>query len=417
MGRATLLFVLCSCATVLHAQDDLRDKVTRRDGREVAGRVLDPFAEGEITVMQGGKRVRVEKKDVAQLDLVRDRIKAFCERRVRLKDNKKAQQLLVGDAHAQGLPRLARLQALWLVLQDDGDEKAHEYLGHTKGAKGWLWELDGKRVTKEQYEAALLKQPVVLTGERFALRCDVDLATNVNALLDLEQLAVAWFDQFGADLGLREVLEPIQVVAFRNADVFPKWGFRPLPYYVPHPHGDQARTFYAGPKPERPERLFFVGTEALLYHTMIGEIDRTNDRDRVCAWLEVGFGMWMESTMQGPAGFAAPGPRRAQDVLAQQAMSRGYRLTHLLHLPMYGSFYLTDDTATAVNWSAAAMFVAWLLEKDNQPPTRAPFLQYAIAALRDKKGDSSSLFDKLMGRAIEDLDEPWRQWLAKTSGN
>jgi hypothetical protein len=104
-------------------------------------------------------------------------------------------------------------------------------------------------------------------------------------------------------------------------------------------------------------------------------------------------------------------------VQAQQAMSRGYRLTHLLHLPMYGSFYLTDDTATAVNWSAAATFTAWLLEKDNQPPTREKFLQYVVAALRERKGDSSSLFDKAMGRAIEDLDEPWRQWLAKTSGN
>lgn len=402
---------------MLHAQDDMRDRITRRDGREIAGRVYDPFADGEITLMQGGKRVRIERKDVLKYDLVGERVKAFCERRVRLKDNRKAQQLLVGDAHSHGLPGLARLQAMWLVLQDDGDEQAHEYLGHIKGTKGWLWEFDGKRLTKEQLEAALQKQAIVLTGERFALRCDVDLATNVNALLDLEYLGAAWFDQFGSDLGLHEVLQPIQVVAYRNADTFPKWGFRPVPYYVPSPHGDQARTFYAGPKPVRPERLFFVGTEALLYHTLIGEADRNNDRERVCAWLEVGFGMWMENTMQGPAGFAAPGALRAQDVQALQAMSRSYRLTHLLHLPMYGSFYLTDDTATAVNWSAATMFVAWLLEKDNKPPTRAPFLEFAIAALREKKGDSSSLFDKLMGRAVEDLDEPWRQWLAKLSGN
>jgi len=302
------------------------------------------------------------------------------------------------------------------VLQDDGDEKAHEFLGHTKGPKGWLWEHEGKRLTKEQYDAALQKQTVVLAGERFTLRCDVDLKTNVDALLDLEQLGVAWFDQFGKDLGLHEVLQPIEVVAFRNGEVFPKWGFRPVPYWVPPPHGDQGRTFYFGPNPTRPERLFFVGTEGLLYRTMIGEADRQNDRDRVCAWLEVGLGMTMEFTMQGPPGFAAPGPLRAQDVQAMQALGRGYRLTHLLHLPMYGSFYLTDDTATATNWSAAAMFVAWLLEKDNQPATRAPFLEFVQQALREKKGDSSSLFDKLMGRRVEDMDEGWRQWLAKKAG-
>jgi hypothetical protein len=405
------------CLGSLAAQDDHRDRLVRTDGRELTGRVVDPFASDELTLLQGGKRVRVARKDVARLDLVADRVRTFCERRVRQKDSKKAQQFLVDQAHADGLPGLARLQALWLVLQDDGDERAHEYLGHVRGAKGWLWELDGRRVTKAQFDAALQKEPIVLTGERFALRCDVDLATNVAALLDLEHLGVAWFAQFGDELGLREVLRPIDVVAFRSAEAFPKWGFRPMPYYVPAPHGDQARTFYSGPTPARPERLFFVGAHALLYHSLIGEVSRQDDRDRVCAWLEVGLAMWMEHTMQGPAGFAAPGPPRAQDLQALAALGRGYRLTHLLHLPMYGSFYLTDDVATATNWSAAAMFVAWLLQPDNQPATRAPFVQFVRGALGERKGDSSSVFDRLMGRRVEDLDAPWRQWLAKTAGN
>ncbi len=412
-GVSLLSLLLVHGAT---AQDDLRDKVLRRDGRELTGRVVEPYGDGELTLLQGGKRVRIERKDVVGLEVVADHVKRFCDRRARLKDNKKAQRILLDDALAHGLLGLARLQAMWLVLQDDDDEKAHEYLGHIKGPKGWLWDLDGKRLTKEQYAAALHKQQILLTGERFALRCDVDLATNLNALFDLEQLGVAWFDQFGKDLGLREVLQPIQVVAFRSAEGFPKWGFRPLPYFVPPPHGDQARTFYAGPQPQRPEKLFFVGTEALLYHTLIGEADKQNDRDRVCPWLEIGLGMWMEQTMQGTPGFATPGPLRAADVQAMQALGRGYRLTHLLHLPMYGSFYLTDDSATATNWSAAAMFTAWLLQKDNQPDTRKPFLEFAIAALRDKKGDSSSEFDRMMGRRVEDLDEPWRLWLAKTAG-
>jgi hypothetical protein len=62
------------------------------------------------------------------------------------------------------------------------------------------------------------------------------------------------------------------------------------------------------------------------------------------------------------------------------------------------------------------MFVAWLLQPDNQPPTRAPFLRFVRASLGDRKGDSSSAFDKIMGRRIEAFDEPWREWLAKTAG-
>ena len=126
--------------------------------------------------------------------------------------------------------------------------------------------------------------------------------------------------------------------------------------------------------------------------------------------------MVMQNTMQGDAGFAAPGDLRRQDLQALTALGRDYRITHLLHLPMYSAFYLMDDTATAVNWSAATMFVTWLLEPDNTPRTREPFLRFVRAALGERKGDSSSLFDKLMGVRVEDLEAPWRAWLAQTAG-
>jgi hypothetical protein len=412
----TRMVALALAGALATAQDDLRDRVVRTDGRELHGRVVAPWAKDELVLVQGGKRVRIPRTDVASTDLVGDRLRAFAERRVRQKDSIKAQQFLVDQAQGAGLAGIARLQAMWLALHDDADEKAHRFLGHTKGPKGWLWEHEGKRMTREQLEGALAKNPMTLRGERFTLRFDAGLERSVAALLDLELLGVAWFEQFGADLGLHEVLEPIDVAVSRSGDAFPKWGFRPLPYYVPPPHGDQARTFWFGPAPTRPERLFFVGTQGLLYRSLIGEVGRQDDRDRVCAWLEVGLGMRMELTMQGPAGFAAPGPLRRKEVQALSALGRGYRLTHLLHLPMYGGFYLTDDTATATNWSAATMFVGWLLEPDNQPATREPFLAFVVQALRDRKGDSSSAFDQAMGTRVENLDEPWRAWLAKTAG-
>ncbi len=415
MVRTAWLFIGLAFIASLQAQDDLRDTVTRTDGKVLHGRVTNPFATDEITLAQGGKRVRIARKDVATMDLVADRVATFCERRVRQQNSPKAQSFLLDYAHAHGLPGMARLQAMWLALRDD-DEAAHLWLGHQKGSKGWLWEHEGKRYTREQLELVVAKQPLRLVGERFALTVTAGLETNVGALLDLEHTGVVWFARFGKELGLAEVLRPIEVKPARNSDEFPKWGFRPVPYFVPPPHGDVAHTFYSGPAPIRPERLFFVGTQGLLYRTLIGEADRQDDRDRVCAWLEIGLGMWMEHTMQGPSGFAAPADLRAQDVQALQALGRGYRLTHLLHLPMYGSFYLTDDTATATNWSAASMFVAWLLDPDNKPVTREPFLRFVQAALQERKGDSSSAFDRMLGQRVEDLDEPFRKWLAKKAG-
>jgi len=412
-----LSFLLAAlCVGSLPAQDDLRDKITRADGKVLTGRVQTPFAKDEVVLLQGGKRVRVPRAEIASTDLLADRIREFCERRIKQKDSPKAQWFLVDWARSHELPALARAQAMLLALDDDAHEQAHEFLGHKKSGKNWLWELDGRFVTREALETAITKKPLDLVGERFVLRCDAGLRTNLAALLDLEYLAVVFFAQFGEALQLHEVLQPIQVIANRDVDAFQKWGFRPLPYYAPPPHGDVARTFYAGPAPIRPQKLFFVGTEALLYRTLIGDVDKRDDRDRVCAWLEVGLGMLMENTMDGPAGYAAPGPLRAQDLQALQALGRGFRINTLLHLPMYSGFYLMDDTATAIHWSAATMFVAWLLDPDNDPKTREPFLTFVVAALRDKKGDSSSAFDQAMGKRIEDLEEPWMKWLAKKAG-
>lgn len=413
---AALALVFSCVAMQARAQDDLRDKLVLQNGRVLTGRVVQPFATEELVVLQGGKRVRVPPAEVLEKDLVGDRVREFFARRLRHRNSPRAQRYLVDWAEENGLPGLARTLAMLLVLEDDSDEALHQLLGHKKTSKGWQWPLDGKFYPFDKFEAALPKQTLRVVGERFAIRCDAGLDVNLRALLDLEHLGVVWMDRFGNDLELAEVLQPIEVRTYRNVDEFPKWGFRPRPYYEPPPHDDLARTFFSGPQPTRPDDLFFVGTGGLLYRTMIGQSDRQDRRDRVCAWLEIGLAMHMQNTMQGDAGFAAPGPTRAEDLKALQALGRSYRLTHLVHLPMYASFYLTDDTPTATNWAAATMFVTWLLREDNQPDTRAAFLRYVKAALAQRQGDSSSTFDKEMGRPIERFDEPWRAWLEQRAG-
>ncbi|MFK7741285.1 MAG: hypothetical protein AB8H80_13275 [Planctomycetota bacterium] len=399
------------------AQDDLRDTVTMTNGRILRGRVATPYAGGEVVVMQGGKRVRAPRAKVANVELVADRVEEFFVRRQRHKNSPRALRYLVDWAASKDLQELARLQALELVLLDDTDDEMHEAAGHRRRGKNgeWRWLYGKKWIKQDQLVKAMLEKPLRLPGERFALTCDAGLLTNVRALLDLERLGVAFFKEFGRDLQLKEVLKRIEIRTFRNIDEFPKWGFRARPYFEPPPHADLGRTFYSGPAPTRPEDLFFIGTQGLLYRTMIGEVSQQNSRDRACAWLEVGLGMHMQMRMQGDAGFASPAAKDKLDLRAISALNRDYRLTHVVHLPMYGSFYLTDDLATSTNWSASAMFVTWLLDDGKQPKTRAPFLRYVRAALAGRKGDSSSVFDKIMGTRIEELDEPWRDWLYKLS--
>ncbi len=410
---ATSSLLAAACA----GQDDVRDRVTLHSGEVVLGRVATPYSHDELLVVTGGRRTRVAREDVAATVTVAGRVKEFFERRLRHRRSPRALRYLVDWAVARDLAGLARLQALELVLLDDGDAAMHEVLGHRLKNRQWLWPRKNKWLTREKLEASLEGRPLRLEGERFALTCDAGLLANARALLDVEHLAVVWFAQFGADLGLREVLAPIEVRTFRRAEEFPKWGFRPRPYFEPPPHADEARAFYAGAAPTRPEGLFFVATQGLLYRTLIGDADLQSSRARVCAWLEVGLGMHMQRIMRGDAGFAAPGAALGDDRTALRALGRGYRLTHLVHLPMYGGFYLTDNTATETNWAAATMFTAWLLDADNPLGTRPRFLDYVRASLGDRLGDSSTAFDRHMGTPIERLEEPWLDWLNQTAGN
>jgi hypothetical protein len=414
-----LIRITCvlSLAVAASAQDDLRDRITLSNGRTITGRVVTPHDTEQLLILQGGKRVRIEVAKIKAKQLVSDQMIEFFKRRDQHGKSRRARKYLVDWADTHGLANMARLQALELVLQDDTDADMHRFLGHRLRGKQWSWPHAGKHLTLKKLKDSLAKNPMRFAGERFALRCDAGLLINLHALLDLERLGVTWFDQFGKDLNLNEVVKPIEIQTYRNEMEFPKWGFRPRPYFEPPPHDDLGRTFYAGSQPKRPEDLFFLGTHGLLYRTLIGEGNQRDSRGRVCAWLEVGLGMHMQKVMQGPAGFAAPDTLKQLDLHAMAALGRSYRITHLVHLPMYGSFYMTDDSATAINWSAASMFTTWLLTKKKSDKTRPQFLKYIRAALADRQGDSSTTFDRVMGKPIEQFDEPWRVWLNKVAGN
>jgi hypothetical protein len=407
-----------SLLAALPSQKDLRDVITLSNGRVIKGRVVTQHTPDEVLILAGGKRTRVEITQIASRELVADKVREFFQRRHRHRGSKRALRYLVDWAKSQQLDNLASLQAMELVLQDDDDAAMHKFLGHSQRGGVWRWPNGSKTQTLEQLHESIRKRPLRIEGERFAIRFDTSLLLNVHALLDLEQLGVSWFEMFGQDLRLKEVLKPIEIQTYRNPTEFPKWGFRPRPYFEPPPHADLGRTYYTGANPTRPDDLFFLGTQGLLYRTMIGQVNQQSSRDRACAWVEVGLGMHMQQIMKGPAGFALPSQPGKMDMHAIGALGRNYRLTHLTHLPMYGGFYLTSDRTTATNWSAALMFATWLLDDDKKSkPTRDDFLSYTRAVLADHQGDSSTTFDRVMGQPIEQFDEPWRAWLHEVAHN
>lgn len=414
LRHTSLLAALVLATTTAPAQGDLRDVITLNSGKQVTGRVTSPFALEQLLVMQGGKRIRVDRDDIKEVNLVAARIEEFLQRRAQLADKPAAQALLIEWADAHSLPNLAQLHAMHVCLRTD-DEKAHQRLKHRRRGDQWLWPHDDRWLTLSQLEQSLAEKPMTLSGERFVLRTDGNLVAGVAALFDLERLGVFWFAEFGEALQLDEVLDPVVVHTTYAVNDFAKWGFRPLPYYVPAPHGDVARTFFATPMQPRPQRLFFTGAQGLLYRSLIGQSNARDDRDRVCAWLEIGLPMHAELSMQGEAGFAEPSEPLAADLHASQTLTRELDLPRLLQQPMYGGYYLVDDAASRTLWSTATSFTQFLLQKDNLPDTRTRFLAHIRAALGDKRGDTSSLFEGDMGRRIEQFEEPFRAWLQKVA--
>lgn len=71
----------------LQSQNDLRDVIRLVKGTEIQGRVIDPHAATELLVAQGGKRIRVLRTDILELQLVGDSVREFLDRRLALRDN------------------------------------------------------------------------------------------------------------------------------------------------------------------------------------------------------------------------------------------------------------------------------------------------------------------------------------------
>src|SRR5262249_61238362 len=105
-------------------------------GKELHGRVFDPWSPREITLMQGGKRVHVARTDIADMQLIGDAVQEFLDRRLALRANETGQWMLVEWAQSRGLANLRRPPAAALALRTD-DGYAHQYLGPRRKGEPW----------------------------------------------------------------------------------------------------------------------------------------------------------------------------------------------------------------------------------------------------------------------------------------
>lgn len=420
-SRTLALLGLLSLSTITQAaaQDDLRDQVELKNGRTLKGRVRTPFATDELLVLQGGKRKRVPVKLVQSMRTVRRSVAELVRLRLAAGEDARRHWPLVQWAEDRQLPTLARLQAEWVLTLDPDHEAAHLLLDHRLHPKrGWLWPDDGRFRTLTELEEAHADfgQGLVRSSEHFVLTSDAGLRATVATLFDLESLYATLFERFGEPLQLVESMRPIEMQAHRDVESFPRWGAVIAGYYVPHPFGDFGKVFHQG-DPVRPDDLFTVATQAILYRCLAENAAQQNQLDRFAAWAEIGFGLAMQARFAGPPGLARAGAVRRDPQAANQALHfRRYGLPNLIHLTLRDHFYGALMTSGEPHFASAHQFVEFLLDDGRDPPLAPGFLRFLRSAVGEGRGDSSSVFDKAVGIEIEKLERPFAAWLVATGG-
>ncbi len=410
--------IVASLLSSAFAQKDMRDRVTLRSGKVIAGRLLNPYSDDELIVMQGGKRVRLKSKDVAKADTLLERQREFFLRRATLEADPRAHWELCKWAASVELDGLARLAGLQVLLMDPDHPEAHAFLGHRKRNKKWLWPMDSKWLDLERLEKASSSwgRALVIEGEHFRIRSNGGVRRAVLALLDLERLYMYWFDQFGPELDLHHALKPMEIRVWNDEEKFPGWSSQRLSYFVPKPFDDAGFTFYLRGE-ERPYDLFLVGSQQILYRCLALDPNLGYPKNRLCAWLELGFGQWVQTQLAGEAGAAEPIIGRLDLEQARTVLiGERYSLKNILHLSLRDNFYggLGGDDLT--HWASVYCLVAYLMDEDARKGGRDALLMFLRAALRDGKGDSSKAFDEAMGERAEEIEPAWLSWLEKRLG-
>jgi hypothetical protein len=388
--------------------DDRRDRVTLKSGKEIHGRVWERYTPDELVLLQGGRRVRIPRDTIRDIHTVNDDLREFFAHRSEIGDQPKRAGFLVEWAASRKLAGMAEAQALAVVLRDPDHAGARAFLGHRARGKEWSWPLGDRWLTREQFAEHHGKWGTALTlrGEHFEVKTDAGLERGLAALFDLERFYLFFVDTFGAALPASEALEPIRVQVWGSMFKFPAISARKLPYF--DLRSDAAATFYR-PDAKRPEQLFAVATQALIYRCLVGG-QASQSRSHLCAWVEIGLGQWAESAFGGKPGWAEPRKKVVLDTLVASAVLRLQpelkRVTHL----EYELFHELSPRAS-LRWDASSALVHYLMAGEPDPKVRQRFMRYLELAFRKGLGDSSTAFDKTMELKVEELEKTFYRWL------
>lgn len=304
---------LVTFAPALRGDGRSADQVELKNGTKLGGRVV--YEDETKVVLRDGSRFREFERQ--EVKLVVSRAANAREALGRWLDLKPADPHALLDivrfCERMDLDDDARVFARAALVADPRDTEAHETLGHQRRSAGWV-ERDGARwVAFEELGDVRSdwKTAWELASTHYHLRTNLDMATAVTTLLDLECFYQAFFSRFGRELTLYEVVEPMGAHVHRLRDTFPIVMAGRGAYY------DEALNTLLVDASNGLDRglLIHEATHQLLSCT--AERARGSSSD-IPAWLDEGLAEYMRACTTGLPGRA----RFVEGLVASQHFAR-----------------------------------------------------------------------------------------------
>ncbi|MFT5287352.1 MAG: hypothetical protein ACI8TQ_003537, partial [Planctomycetota bacterium] len=222
---------LASCAllspfTVVSGNGEEPDSVMLKNGGEKTGRII--FEDEEHLVLrQGSHELEIDRAKIESVESLERSLAYLLKHHLVVKDSD-VRSLADSSklAKERGLPGIADLFNLMVLLADPENEKAHEALGHRRRSREWTAQLDGKwYLWRELIELRRdWNYAWQFETAHYSLRTNLPLKEAIQSLLDLESYYLFFHETLGSPIGMRGVAKPLKVNIFGDEKSYVQLG-------------------------------------------------------------------------------------------------------------------------------------------------------------------------------------------------
>jgi hypothetical protein len=403
-----LVALLAAAAALAPGEPRLQDRVELQDGTVAQGRVVFEDAAG-IVLRVGSHEREIARKDIKHSYYRADNQRGAIERWLALKpDDLRGTLDLAQFCKRSDLLEEMRIFAWCALVLDPQNEEAHEFQGHDRTKNGWLVREGARRIEFDKVLAGHSSwgDPWVLETTHYIVRSNLPLAESLAAALDLECHYYAFMSEFGRELRLFEVVDPLYANVHGDAKSFPRMATGRAAWFNPETMTLEVDASAAMQVAD----LTHEATHGLLHATAVATRTARGD---IPAWLHEGLAEYMSVGMRGPPGRLA---------FSQEALSHVHFATHagakkpydLSRLLNFQSSDFAASTNADLKYAQAYTLVHFGL-RANGGDLRPKFLAFVRSAYRGQS--SQTHFDEALGMDDEKIERAWRDYVKVVAGN